>query len=81
MSVLFLGRKHNIEDILYTIRAVSVSYCLTAIACTGSGVFTLWYAAPDINFPYSSASGVWTGIFVSNDLYNYDIYTFKISLI
>lgn len=58
-----MGKKINIEDVLFIIRGISVSYCLAAIACTGSGVFTLWYAAPDIQFPYSSASGVWTGAF------------------
>ncbi|XP_045197791.1 uncharacterized protein LOC123552302 [Mercenaria mercenaria] len=58
-----MGGKLNIDDILFITRAVSVAYGLSAVACTGAGIFTLWYAAPDIKFPFSSASGVWTGIF------------------
>ncbi|XP_045197793.2 uncharacterized protein LOC123552304 [Mercenaria mercenaria] len=56
-----MGGKHNIDDILFIIRAVSVVYGLSGVACTVTGVYTLWYAAPDIEFPFSSGSGVWMG--------------------
>ena len=63
------GGKINVEDILFVIRAVSVVYGLSAVACTCAGIFTLWYAAPVIAFPISSASGIWTGVFVSTCTY------------
>ncbi|XP_053397788.1 uncharacterized protein LOC128556493 [Mercenaria mercenaria] len=58
-----MGGKHDIDEILFIIRAVSVGYGLSGVACTITGVYTLWYAAPDIEFPFSSASGVWMGFF------------------
>lgn len=57
-----MGEKTDIESILFAIRGASVAYGLLGLACTAAGIFTLIYAAPDIQFPYETASGIWTGV-------------------
>ena len=56
---------------LYILKSFCVALGLTSLGCTGTGMFTLIYAAPTVGYPYGIASGVWTGVFVSYRCNNY----------
>ncbi|KAL4233310.1 hypothetical protein ACF0H5_007993 [Mactra antiquata] len=57
-----MGEKPAVDNVLFIIKCVSVAMGTVSIGCIICGVLTLTYAAPTFAFPYSTGSGIWTGI-------------------
>lgn len=59
----FLHLPYDPYHAVYVLKMCSLTLALTAIACIGCGIWTMVYAAPKLNWPYDTGSGVWTGVF------------------
>lgn len=57
-----MGKTFDADSVLFNIRCMSIAFGLLGVACTTLGIFTLYYAAPDIRFPFATGSGIWTGV-------------------